>query len=461
MNTGIVPVQDYPRGPTIPAVEKTASPQYASYAEFDVSKKPAGSEDALPVMPSWEGAGSKKVMVEEEEVEMDQLNKKPETGGAESPPPLMTGAAAAGAAGAVGSAMAAVPGRGPSRSPDNRSPYGAPQRSNTNMSNGGYYSQGGPNDSPYGQDYRQSPDPYGRQGMTRSPGPMDQGYGVMAASAMGPGAVGGGMGPGRRSPPQRAYTDNGGYGQQQGQGPYGPPARQGSYDTYGRPGPGRGQQSMSPYDNQYDSQNQGYGSQGVGVGPGARGGYRGLAGPAPRHRSPPVAMQNGNYPANPMTRRSPGPAQNYGDSNRPYREAPPQELPGNNTDYSVAAARRSPAPQQYYNSTDDVAGGYDNRPYGPSRNFSSESSVPLRAPPQRQYTNDNGHDMRTTSPVPAQQGAAGGFDFNPSGYSRPTTANGSADNINDYNDQERQAAYPGYRPYQPAGASQQQQQQRW
>ncbi|OAA37253.1 hypothetical protein NOR_07269 [Metarhizium rileyi] len=45
------------------------------YAEFDVSKK--GGEDALPRMPSWETAESKKVMVEGEEVEMSNLKKSP------------------------------------------------------------------------------------------------------------------------------------------------------------------------------------------------------------------------------------------------------------------------------------------------------------------------------------------------------------------------------------------------
>ena len=43
----------------------------AQYAEFDVSKK--GGEDALPEMPSWGTADSKKVMLEHEALEMDQL----------------------------------------------------------------------------------------------------------------------------------------------------------------------------------------------------------------------------------------------------------------------------------------------------------------------------------------------------------------------------------------------------
>lgn len=55
-----------------PAPSKFEPPQYA---EFEVGKK--GSEDALPQMPSWEQAGSRKVMSEHEEVEMSNLKKSP------------------------------------------------------------------------------------------------------------------------------------------------------------------------------------------------------------------------------------------------------------------------------------------------------------------------------------------------------------------------------------------------
>ena len=45
--------------------------QPPQYAEFDVSRK--GNEDALPQMPGWDTAASKKVEIEEEEHEMNEL----------------------------------------------------------------------------------------------------------------------------------------------------------------------------------------------------------------------------------------------------------------------------------------------------------------------------------------------------------------------------------------------------
>ncbi|CRK41968.1 hypothetical protein BN1708_008625 [Verticillium longisporum] len=49
----------------------TASPP--QYAEFDVSKKRLS--DALPAMPTWESAGSKRISLEQEAVEMDTMKK--------------------------------------------------------------------------------------------------------------------------------------------------------------------------------------------------------------------------------------------------------------------------------------------------------------------------------------------------------------------------------------------------
>ena len=43
------------------------------YAQFDMPQK--GGEDSLPHMPSWETAGAKKVMLENNEMEMENLNK--------------------------------------------------------------------------------------------------------------------------------------------------------------------------------------------------------------------------------------------------------------------------------------------------------------------------------------------------------------------------------------------------
>ncbi|KAI1828046.1 hypothetical protein F4861DRAFT_240642 [Xylaria intraflava] len=47
-------------------------PTVPQYAEFDTGAKNA---DALPAMPSWEGASSKKVLIEDDSVEMETLKK--------------------------------------------------------------------------------------------------------------------------------------------------------------------------------------------------------------------------------------------------------------------------------------------------------------------------------------------------------------------------------------------------
>ncbi|PHH68949.1 hypothetical protein CDD80_7116 [Ophiocordyceps camponoti-rufipedis] len=60
--------------------------QAPQYAEFDVPRK--GGEDALPEMPSWESGNSKRVMIEDDEVEMNQLNKPPNTNNYNASPPL-------------------------------------------------------------------------------------------------------------------------------------------------------------------------------------------------------------------------------------------------------------------------------------------------------------------------------------------------------------------------------------
>lgn len=56
------------------------------YAEFDMPHK--GADDSLPQMPSWDNAGSKKIMMEEE-VEMEQL--KPQTAEPKNPKDLHNG----------------------------------------------------------------------------------------------------------------------------------------------------------------------------------------------------------------------------------------------------------------------------------------------------------------------------------------------------------------------------------
>ncbi|OAA61170.1 hypothetical protein SPI_05194 [Niveomyces insectorum RCEF 264] len=59
------------------------------FADFEVSKPAHVGEDALPVMPSWENASKKKVYLEDEPVEMDDL-KKP-GGAGQAAAPLLVG----------------------------------------------------------------------------------------------------------------------------------------------------------------------------------------------------------------------------------------------------------------------------------------------------------------------------------------------------------------------------------
>jgi hypothetical protein len=208
------------------------------------------------------------------------------------------------------------------------------------------------------------------------------------------GMAGAAVGVGRQSP--RAYNDNV-LGQSRG---FPPPARQGSFDNY----------NMAQRQGSYDTSRYGpAGDQGYGAGP----------------RRSPRDVQGGF--AQDGMRRSPGPQSEYGN-------------------YAQDNMRRSPAPVGDYDP-------YDSRPYGtPQRQYSSDSTRPLRQPPQRQYS----HDMAPSSPP--QNG--GGFDFN-SGYSRPAPAGVSAGNYSRRPSATQSppplqqqtpapAAYPGYRAYQPA-----------
>ncbi|KAK3329042.1 hypothetical protein B0H66DRAFT_11328 [Apodospora peruviana] len=396
----------------------TIPPQYA---EFDVSKKPVG-EDALPAMPTWDDAGSKKIAVEEA-VEMDQLKKKPEAGSAQN---LAETAGAAGAAGAVAGTALAGPRASPVQSPVNRSPYGPPGPAPGPGSSGYFAAPGAVDNDPYaqnGHDYHQPGG--GAFGQAQGMGP-DQGYGG-PDQGYGLAVAGPGMGPGRRSP----RAGGGGYND----GGYGPPARQGSYDTYGNMPP----QQNQPYDNYNDNYNSQSGGQGYGMGPGIR----------PRRSPRDMQMGGGGGPGG------------YGQPQDLMRRSP--SAPAEANYGAVNGYDRSPsAPAE----TNYGAGRYDNRQMPPSRQYSSDSQRPLRGgpTPRRQYS----HDVEPTlPPIPAQDfgGGGGGFDFNTSGYSRPNTGHG---NDNSYRQpspaavmpelpasqpQQQQASYPGYKPYQPPSAN--------
>ncbi|KAM0198680.1 hypothetical protein ACHAPI_003697 [Fusarium lateritium] len=156
--------------PSVPqyGITKPVRNEPPQYAEFETSK--GRDDDALPEMPSWEGANNKKVEVHTEAVEMDTLSK---------PPPSQQS-----------SMMGGV-------SPNNLTPYGQPQNNSS-----GYLGAG------------QVPDPYSpldQQGGYgyQAPG-MNQGYGGAIAAAPLPHE--------RRSPAlnQNGYAQNQGYGHDQG-----------------------------------------------------------------------------------------------------------------------------------------------------------------------------------------------------------------------------------------------------
>jgi hypothetical protein len=316
------------------------------YAEFDVSKKNGGGhEDALPAMPSWDNANTKKVLLDEP-VEMDNL-KKPEN---DQAVPLMTG----GTSGPVS----------PLAAPDTKGIYGQPGQS----SSSGYLANGSQYTDPYAGT-EQGYNNYNATGYGQSSSSLnvDQ-YGAVGAA--------GAVGPGRRSPRQ---DYNGGYGQGQGQN-----------QAYS--------QARSPQD--YDGYSQAA-QQGYGLGPGRRSPQRTLTG----------STAVGSY-ANEQPRRSPAPQADYGYDQR--------QNGASNGNYG----------RQY--------------PPAPQRQYSSDSTRPLRPRPgpERQY--DNGEE----SPSILNNS---GFDFN-SGYARPQQYNYNRRPGEPQQSQPQgrgAGGYPGYRPYQP------------
>ncbi|KAK4202241.1 hypothetical protein QBC40DRAFT_44703 [Triangularia verruculosa] len=399
----------------------TKSPAYPQYAEFDVSKNKPGNEDALPEMPSWEGAESKKIVLEEEKeaVEMNQL-KKPEANGPNAQSPTMlNGVAASGA----------IPGRGStSPNPGNRSPYGPP---GVGAQSNGYFPPGAAVNDPYNQtaqSYNQPSGAYGQQG---------QGYGV----------AGGGVGPGRRSPgntggyntgyDNTAYGQQGyghqGYGQQQG---VTPQQTGGRYDNYGDIYDSYETPAKQSYGGAQELDGGSYGQTSATQSAGPQGGYgggygqgdSGYGGPNQRRTPGPQGEYDTGYGS---PRRSPAPQDGYGTSGY----SAPAPAYGNSQD------RRSPGPQQ----------GYGRPP--PNRQYSSSDS----RGPQQQYS---GSEMNS-SYSQGQGNDMGGFDFG-SGYSRPPQQQQQSGygrppqaQPSDYRQpttsvvEDQSAAYPGYKPYSP------------
>ncbi|KAL2180463.1 uncharacterized protein P884DRAFT_80006 [Thermothelomyces heterothallicus CBS 202.75] len=375
-------------------------PGFPQYAEFDAGGKK--DEDALPQMPSWEGAEQKKVLVEEEAVEMNAL-KRPETGGQAARPMSPHS----------------------SRSPVNRSPYGPP---GGGPGSGGYHAA---STVDYDGPYAQNAPAYSQPGVTY--GEAEHGYG----------AGGFAMGPERRSPQAFNNVGYGGYSNINNYGQahdYPGSGRQGSYDNYGAA-------HQQPYDS-YDN----FG------GPQADQGY-GIA----RHQTPSRELNNASpFPGD--SRRSPAPQSPYGpDAGRPpaprgpygaeSRRSPGPAAYGGSPPYSGGPdPRRSPAPQGDYGSRRSPAPRQG--PYGGAR-----------SPPQRQYSNNGMHspvggvgDFGSNGPTPLRNEA--GFDFT-SGYSRPPAERSAAASPVNGPGGYRQPSpsaefggggggYSGYQPYKPA-----------
>ncbi|KAK4105575.1 hypothetical protein N658DRAFT_512993 [Parathielavia hyrcaniae] len=451
-------------GPTAsPAPSKV--PEVPQFATFDAGSKK--NEDALPQMPSWEGAEHKKVLVEEEAVEMNAL-KKPEAAGQ------------AAGAGAIGGAAGAVSPVG-SRSPVNRSPYGPPG-AGPGSSDAFFAASAVNNNDPYAQ----AAPAYNQPGAAYSE--PRQGYGMAGAA----------LSPGPRSP--HAFN-NGGYNDGYNHGGYGqahdypdPSPAAGGYDSYGtaQHQPYANHDTYnSPTSQGYNSlANQGYSSpvsQGYNL-PASQG--YGVAG----HRTTQTAYEMDATPSHtpePGPAPAPPPQELYGAEAR-QTPAPQGQYAAVGYGAAAAESRRSPAPQgQYgaaytaesrrspaphgdnygrgsprpqgdYNNSGSGRNGYNNRPYG-------GGSSSARAQPQRQYSsqsssnNHNGNGMHSPSsrgPAPQMRSDGAGFDFT-SGYSRPPhsgspmSGGGGGGGYRQQTsspsvEEQGGTAYPGYKPYQPA-----------
>lgn len=424
MSTGALPF--HRPAPT----PKAEPPQYAS---FDVSKKAEG-EDALPAMPTWGEAESKKVALVEEAVELQQL--KPEANGQNAP--LMNGMSPAGTPGT----MTPVHGGGVS-------PYG-PLGSQAAPS--GYMGAGGVP----GQGYNQMHNGYDQSTTSFH---TEQSWGVTGIS---PGQDYG------QGHPQMGYGQDG-YSREPGEMPYGEHAGYGEYGNHGAVNQGYG---MGP------ARSMTGGSNPPMVGAAA---YpdRSHGSPAPQQAQ--LAQQRQFDPRiAPQRTYSPAPQQQDQFANGPQRTFSP--APGGpQRTYSPAPGppRGGPGPQRQWSGDAAPPGP----PGGPPRTFSrapgprsspgpqrqrptGESGLPPRRPPYRQYSTDAEqtapaprHNFSSDAPrprLPPQRQYTAEAPPGPRSpnFSRPTRSNTfdqgyDAGNDPGVNQQEPSGAYPGYRPYQP------------
>ncbi|KAI0483003.1 hypothetical protein GGR56DRAFT_663656 [Xylariaceae sp. FL0804] len=402
-----------PMTPSYPQVSPhhDAAPQYA---EFDMGGKK--DPDALPAMPGWDDAGSKKVVLEEVSVEMEPL-KKPEKSPYASP---MDGADLS---------HANIPSPA---SPLDRAAYGQPIGS---FSPNGYAAANVPAADPYGM-HGQGYNQYDNGGYGQSPhNGMDPGYG-MAGSPRG-------------TTPHQDYS--GGYGGHgfidQGYPQY-PQSRtpRPFNDDYGRsvtPGstnPNNGYRALQTNNTGYNSSPR--------ASPGPQPGYG--------YGNPRASPAGYGYD---QPRASPGPqAGGYGYGNPPSRMA----SPGPGSGFAHAAARaRSPGPPQR-SQTQDSYRQYPQPP--PQRSQTQDSYRQYHPPaPTREYSSDStrplvGRPSPGPSPDEGHFTTEGGFDFAAEGYSRPTTpAQAQVQGANTVGGGQGgqgggASAYPGKRAYRPPGS---------
>ncbi|TLD13243.1 uncharacterized protein PgNI_03922 [Pyricularia grisea] len=323
-----------------------AAHQPPKYADFDISKKSSGNDDALPAMPTWDESATTKVMVEET-VELETIKK----------PAASTTSLQQQSAPLIG-----TPTAGPASpiSPTYRgSPYGAYDAGARDP-----YNRNGPGYGPYGQ------------GSVPS---LDQGYGAAGAMAQGQGRIT----PSSMNP---------------GPSPYGPrpsPGMGGNYDGYNDQGYAAGNPPNPPYGRDLARRPSAPGNQG-GYG------YDDMPGRTPS--APPMA----NYGYNDGSRNSPAPQGGYGYNGGSRRSPAPEGDYGYNDGYDSRPPQRdqysplgsqNPPPQRSYTSP---------MPTVPSVPPLNNNSYDLNSASNRPHQ-DQGYDNSYGHPQPQSQQNTGGY----------------------------------------------------
>ncbi|EFX05702.1 hypothetical protein CMQ_3771 [Grosmannia clavigera kw1407] len=442
------------------------------FATFEVTKSEPVDEDALPAMPSWEGANHTKVLMEEDSVELTDLKKPAPAGQSVSP-----------VNGFRGSPGVVSPGPGGGANPYGA--YGRPLAAN-NLGGShaavanGYMAAGaiprstGPGDQAYGQNsqgYNQSNPEYGQniQGYNQSNPDYSQGnQGYYQGNQGNPGYGQNGLGYGQNNLNNRGYNNA-------------DISRQYSASDYGDTG--FDQQTMISRHQTPVQSPLGY----RGPSPGPQQAYaRNMQGNAPGNMGAMGNMPgNGGYDSFGRNATSSPEPLGYDNLDRRTPHIPDMGLSYGAPVSPVAATGMEPT---------ELYGGPSSR--SPPNGFNDPGPIGLgglggpngrsldsRSPPVQTYapatsTNNYGGAMNSNQAEvyempssPPSKNKTGDFDFGPA-YSRPeaqvqdpynTRSNGyntnvSSDEIHGYTNtasppplmqpQPRQAAYPGYRPYQ-------------